>query len=189
MKTATDTKSTVTLFDRADSQLQIMIYQQSHHHELWIFTSDEQELAYHPCKPCTSRGDPLLHSCYDSIATTALLLAKYCPCSPTFITLISTVWSLQTFVSIGKYQWGPLFPHGGIQFHPFASSALPCQTPFCQAAPLLPSTTRQQHVMGYRWEGSTSTAILPTSASGTMGQHNKMFPKTVFLGENLLLWV
>ena len=56
--------------------------------------------------------------------------------------------------------------HGGIQFHTFASSALPCQTPFCQSAPLLPSVTRQQHVMGYWWEGPTSTtAILPTSDS------------------------
>ena len=36
-----------------------------------------------------------------------------------------------------KYQWVPLFPHGGIQWHIFASCVLLCQTPFCQNAPLL----------------------------------------------------
>jgi len=28
--------------------------------------------------------------------------------------------------------------------------------------------------MGYWWEGSTSTAIPPTSISGALGQHNKI---------------
>ena len=61
--------------------------------------------------------------------------------------------------------------HGGIQWHTFASSALPCQTPFCQTAPLLLSVTQQQHVIGYWWEGSTS----PTSADiDFMGKHNKI---------------
>ena len=40
-------------------------------------------------------------------------------------------------------------------------------------APLLPYVTRQQHVMGYWWEGSTSTAIPPMSASDTVDQRNK----------------
>jgi hypothetical protein len=35
------------------------------------------------------------------------------------------------------------FPHGGIQLHIFASYPLPCQTPFCQTAPLLSSVSRQ----------------------------------------------
>ena len=30
--------------------------------------------------------------------------------------------------------------------------------------------TQQQHVMQYWWEGSASTAILPTSASDFVGQ-------------------
>uniref|UniRef100_A0A669PMI5 Ribose-phosphate pyrophosphokinase 2 n=6 Tax=Galloanserae TaxID=1549675 RepID=A0A669PMI5_PHACC len=34
-----------------------------------------------------------------------------------------------------------------------------------QTAPLPPSVTRQQHVTGYWWEGSASTAVPPTSAS------------------------
>jgi len=51
----------------------------------------------------------------------------------------------------------------------------PCQMPLCQTAPLLPSVTQQQNVMGYWWEGSTSTTIPPTSTSGTVGQHNKIW--------------
>ena len=35
----------------------------------------------------------------------------------------------------------------GIQFPTFISYALPCQTPFSQTAPLLPSVTPQQNVM------------------------------------------
>ena len=62
----------------------------------------------------------------------------------------------------------------GIQLHPFASYALPCQTPFCQTAPLLPSVTWQQHVIEYWWEGSTSTAIPPTFAFDFVGQHHKI---------------
>jgi len=45
--------------------------------------------------------------------------------------------------------------------------------PFCQTAPLLPSVTRQQNVKEYWWEGSSPTAMPPTSASDAMGQHNK----------------
>ena len=65
-------------------------------------------------------------------------------------------------------------PYGGIQLHTFASSALPCQTPFCQTAPVLPSLTRQHHVMECWWEGLPSTAIQPTSTSDIVGQHNKI---------------
>ena len=39
------TKSIIALFGRANSQLQITIFQHSHHHLLWIFTCDEQEPA------------------------------------------------------------------------------------------------------------------------------------------------
>ena len=46
--------------------------------------------------------------------------------------------------------------------------------PFCQIAPLLPSATQQQNVMGYWWEGSTSIATPPTSASDVVGQHHKI---------------
>jgi hypothetical protein len=64
--------------------------------------------------------------------------------------------------------------HGGNQLHTFASYALPCQTPFCQTAPLLSSVARQQNLVEYWQEGSASTAISPASASDVMGQHNKI---------------
>jgi hypothetical protein len=52
--------------------------------------------------------------------------------------------------------------------------ALPCQRPFCQTAPLLSSVVRQQNLTEYWREGSTSTAISPTSASDVVGPHTKL---------------
>ena len=43
----------------------------------------------------------------------------------------------------------------------------------CQTASLLPSVAQQQHVMECWWEGSTSTAIPPTSASNVVSQRNE----------------
>lgn len=63
------------------------------------------------------------------------------------------------------------FPHGRIQWHIFASYTRPCQTPLCLTAPL-PSVTRQQQVMGYQWEDSTSTTISPPSTSNIMGHYS-----------------
>ena len=57
METATDTKSKITLFDRANSQLQNTVFQHSHHHELSTFASGEQEPACRTCNHLTCRGD------------------------------------------------------------------------------------------------------------------------------------
>jgi len=65
------------------------------------------------------------------------------------------------------------FLHGGIQFLTFASSALPCQVPFCQSAPPLPSVAQQQNVREYWQEGSASPSIPPPSSSDIMGQCSK----------------
>ena len=68
------------------------------------------------------------------------------------------------------------FPHGGIQWHAFASYALPYQMPFCQTAPLLPSVTRhtRQHCVTECWqEGLSSTAKPPASTSDIIGQRYK----------------
>jgi len=48
------------------------------------------------------------------------------------------------------------------------------QKPFCQTVPLLLSVTWQQNVTEYWWEGSASTAILPTCSTDIMGQHHKI---------------
>ena len=76
--------------------------------------------------------------------------------------------------SINECQWVPFFPHGGIQWHTLTSYTFPCQMPFCQTAPLLPSVTRQQHVMECWWQGSASTAIPPTSTSDIGSKHHKI---------------
>ena len=66
------------------------------------------------------------------------------------------------------------FLHRGIQWHTFDSYALPCQTPFYQAVPLLSSVTQQQNVTGYCWKGSNSSAIPPISNSDIRVQHYKI---------------
>ena len=76
--------------------------------------------------------------------------------------------------SFNECQWVQYSPHVWTQWRIFASGALPWQIALHQTAPLLPSVTRQQHVMEYWWEDSVSTAILLTSASDVMGQHNKI---------------
>ena len=76
--------------------------------------------------------------------------------------------------SIDECQWVSFFPHGGSQWQTFASYTLLWQTPFCRTSPLLPFVTWQQNVMAYWWEGSTSAAIQPISASDIMHKHNKI---------------
>ena len=49
-----------------------------------------------------------------------------------------------------------------------------CLPPDCQTAPLLPSVARQQNLTVYWREGSTPTAISPTSAPEVLRQHNKI---------------
>lgn len=81
-----DTESTITPFDRANSQLQNAIFQHSHHHYLTHFFSKQRT---RPCMPhskiCTSRGDPL-----------PLLPPLKCT-THCLTALTPTVWSPQTF--------------------------------------------------------------------------------------------
>lgn len=79
LETTTDTKSPVTPFNRANSQLQHSIFQQGHHHELCIFNRDEQEPAF--AMICTSGDDTL----------SVLPLLKCAIHSLTV--LVSTAWS------------------------------------------------------------------------------------------------
>jgi len=73
--------------------------------------------------------------------------------------------------SFDECQQALFFPPGGIQRHPFASYTFPYQTPFCHAAPLLPSVTWQQNIMECWWEGSASTSVSSTFTSDIVGQH------------------
>ena len=44
----------------------------------------------------------------------------------------------------------------------------------CQTVPLLSSVAWQQNVIEYWWEGSSFTAVPPTSTTDVMGHHNKV---------------
>jgi len=119
-------------------------------------------------------GMTALHGCLN----TAYLSCCYCHCWNTSATISlcsHPLFGLQKCsASIDKCQWVHFFWHGGIQFHTFASYVLPSQTPLCHTALFLPSVSWQQNVMEYQWEGSTSTAIPPTSIPNVLGQHNKI---------------
>jgi len=60
------------------------------------------------------------------------------------------------------------------ELHTFVSCVLPHHTPLFQTARLLLSATQQQNLMEYWWEGSTSTAIPPTSTADIVGQYDKI---------------
>ena len=122
------------------------------------------------------------HSCaWPSFVLLSPLLKRTIHC---LAVLISTVWSPSAF---SKCWWMPFSPHGGVQWHTFASYVPLCQVPFCQTAPLLPSVTQQQTLMKYWWEDSTSTAVPPTSASDIMSQSNNMGGIT--FGAALIAWL
>ena len=75
--------------------------------------------------------------------------------------------------TVNECQWVPFFPHAEIQRPIFASYTLPCQMPFGQTAPLLPSVAQQQCVTEHWGKGWTFTSIPSTSTSDIMGWDNK----------------
>ena len=100
---------------------------------------------------CTSKGNPLL-----LLPLLKCLITSLCS---------HPLFSLQKrSANVNNVSGCHFFPLGRIQWHIFASYTLPCQTTFCQTAPLLPSVIQQQHVVEYWWEGAISTVIPPTSA-------------------------
>ena len=94
MKTVTDTKSTITLFGRANPQLQNTVFQHNHHHELCIFARDEQESACHASAEVTHCCS---YHCWNTPPTASL-------CSHPLFGL------LKHSASISKCQWVPFFP-------------------------------------------------------------------------------
>ena len=145
METTIDTKSTIILFDRANSQLQNTIFNM-------VTTTSS---AFSPAR------NNSLHA----------VLVKIAWPSRMWLVFYITVATAEThhslphcahilcLVSINPQQATMnvsgchFFPHGGIQFHSFVSYALPLQIPFCQTAPELPSVTWQQTVRQFWWEG------------------------------------
>jgi len=123
-------------------------------------------------KSCTHknlRGHPQRGSSFTSLSP----MLK-CTTHPLTCAHIHCLVSINYSITVDECQGVVFFLHGGNPRHTCASDALPCQTPFCQTAPLLPSVTQQQHEIEYCCDGSTSTAIPPTSSSAIMAQHNEI---------------
>jgi len=125
MEITTNTKSSITPFDRVLSAVTTIAYA----------LSSAINKSFHAVlvKIHTSGGDLL---------SLSALLER----TPHCLTVL-TVWSLKTFSQCRSVSMGAIFLHIKIHFCPFVSPALPRQTPFCQTAPLLPSVALQLNVM------------------------------------------
>jgi len=155
METTTDKRSTVTLFDRANSQLQNTIFNIVIAISGMFFASNEQGLRAVLLKVCMSRGAPLSLLPLLKCTTSASLCYTHC---------LVSIRVQQASTS----QWVSFFPCGGIQFHFVASSTLSCQITLWQSATQL-LTCIWQRVMVCWLEGSTSACIPPTFASDVVG--------------------
>jgi len=154
------------LFDRENCQLRNAIFQRSHHISCAFSPAVEKSLHAMLIKIFMAIWNMTCFSCH----------CCHCWNAPPTTSLRShPLFGLHTHsANINECQWVQWFLHGGIQFHSFASYALPLQTPFCQSATLLPSVTWQQNAMEYWLEGSTFTVTPPTSTSDVVGQHNNI---------------
>jgi len=114
MENTTDTKSTITLFDREDYQIQNTTFQPIHHHELCIFTSNELEPA---CCICAN----LYQSRQPSVTVVTAEMQHPLPdCAHIHCSVSINVHQVLMNVSGCNFFW--------IQWHTVASSTLPCQT-------------------------------------------------------------
>ena len=152
------TKSTIILFNRANSWLQNTIFQHSHHHLLCIFTSNVQIPAHCTQKSAWLSGVwPVFH-----VAVTAAEMHHPPPhCANIHWWVSINVQQASLYASVCNF-----FRMKEFNFTlNFASYALLCQMLFWQSDPLLSFVTWQQNIMECWWEVPTSTAIPPTSAS------------------------
>ena len=159
-------KEQITLFGRENSQLQNTIFStqslplaDSHR---WAGRDALHFMAWQLC-----------------LAIQNMVCLSHCCCHCWYAPPTTSLCSYQVFgfhkcsASIDECQLVQLFLHGEIQFHPFASFTVPCQTPFCQTASLLPSVAQQQSVMEYWWECLDASVLPTSSASDIVGQHNR----------------
>lgn len=154
MGATVDTESTIIL--RASSQLQNIIFFFS----IVTTTSWFAQMSWSRCSSLHS--DSCVAIEHGLSFMLLLLLLKVPPASallysrPLFLIFINIQ---QASMSVGA-----IFLHRGIQLYPFALYMLH-QMPLCQAASLLPSVAKQQECW---WEGSTFTALPPSSSSDAM---------------------
>lgn len=76
MKATRDRKSTITLIDRADSQLPNTVFKQSPILAM-RFTTNLQELSLHACKYLHHGSSPLFHNCYDGTVDKEMLPTQF----------------------------------------------------------------------------------------------------------------
>ena len=171
MEATTGTKSTITLLYRAGSQLHNSIFQQSPPLADSHGRADQNPLHFMVWQLCLAIQNVVFNT---TVATTLPPLVEHTYTSCHLTVLASNLVPRNVLQLLMDVNGCHFFPRGRTQWYTFASSALPCQTPFYQTAPLLPSATQEQCVMEDGCECSASTAIPPTSASGIVGQHNNI---------------
>lgn len=94
-------------------------------------------------------------ACYSLSLSPLLKHTIHCACIHCFFSINIQ----QALININGCHF---FLHGLLKFHTFATSALPCQTPLYQSAPLLQFVTWQQNVRECCLKDSFSIAILLT---------------------------
>ena len=157
----------MTLFDRANSQLQDVIFWHCHYHYLCIFTIDEQEPACHACKNLQERR-------LRTLAAIVSAILKHITQWNCLTVLISTVWSPQMF---SKHWWMSVGAISSIwrkwrtHFCFMCTSMSETILLGCSSAAICHMATTSDRVLV---ECSASTAILPTSTSDGVSQNNKM---------------
>ena len=153
MKTRTDTKSTITLFYRGNSQLQTLFFS--------IGTAISYDFSPMMNKSCMQHSKICMaiwnvacvwcccHHCWN-VPPAASLCSHALPglhkCS----------------VIVDECHWVQFFLHEKIQLHTFALYALHIRYHFIR---VLPSATWQKHLIEYWCQGSNSAAMTPISTS------------------------
>ena len=105
METTTDTKRTITLFDRANCQLQNTIFQHSHHHLLCIFAEIIKSLHATLKKSAPTEVTHYFTAPYGAVAEKHHL--------PPHCAHIHRLH--KNSEGANECQWMPFFLHGGIQ--------------------------------------------------------------------------
>lgn len=112
-----------------------------------------------------------------AIQNVTCLLRCCCHCCsipPTASLCLHPLFGFNELASTEECHWMPFFSSWGTSVSHLCYKCSSMSDPFCQTAPLLPAVTQQQHVVEYWQEGSTFTAIPPTSAFEVMGQYGRV---------------
>jgi len=181
METRTDTKRTISLFDRTNSQLQIIFFN--------IATTIS--FAFLPAR------NKSLHATLTKICTAICNMAWLsCPCHHCCNTIRTVSLCSHPLLSLHKYSaridechWVPFFPswrNSVTHLYFICTSMSDTILSDCRSAAICHTAIKYNGILV---EGSTFTATPPTSTSDVMGQQNKVgcvtFRATIVLLPNL----